>query len=228
MKDETNKFSGFPSEMKKNFWMYPRVMDNWWCQLSGAEQKVLDFILRRLWGWEKSSDRISLSQIQSGGGKIGGGTGLSQRQIITSIKGLERKGYIIVERGLGITNKYSLAVQEVHRGSEESDNGSNKISAKVSNEESAYTTEKEIERINKMYILYSNIIQAGKRVTLTREAKANIKARFAEYRPEELVCALKNVRENDYWNEIAKSQTVAWFFASEERIATFLALGPYE
>src|SRR3989344_2590418 len=160
MKDEINKFIGFPSEMKKNFWMYPRVMDNWWYQLSGSEQKCLDFILRRLWGWEKSSDRISLSQIQKGGGKIGGGTGLSQRQIITSIKGLERKGFIVVEREFGMTNKYSLVVQEVHRGSEEIDNGSSELSAKAGSEESSYTVDKEsIERkINKMYILYSNII----------------------------------------------------------------------
>ena len=214
MKDEINKFIGFPSEMKKNFWMYPRVMDNWWYQLSGSEQKCLDFILRRLWGWEKSSDRISLSQIQKGGGKIGGGTGLSQRQIITSIKGLERKGFIVVEREFGMTNKYSLVVQEVHRGSEEIDNGSSELSAKAGSEESSYTVDKEsIERkIEKMYKLYSNIIRAGKKVSLTREGKENIKARFAEYRPEELVCALKNVRENDYWGGVAKSQTVAWFF----------------
>ena len=77
-----------------------------------------------------------------------------------------------------------------------------------------------------MYTLYSNIIRSGQR--LTREAKENIKARFNEYWPEELVCALKNVRENEYWKGIAETQTVAWFFSSEERVAQFLALGPYE
>jgi hypothetical protein len=228
MKDVSEKFPGFPPEMKKNFWMYPRLLDNWWHELSGSEQKCIDFILRRTWGWEKSLDRISLSQFQKGGGRIGGGTGLSQRQIVTAIKGLESKGYILIKKDRGRTNEYSLVVQKMHQGSEETATGSGALNALATSEDSAYTIDsKAIEkRIEKIYKLYSKIIRSGQR--LTREAKENIKERFDEYRPEELVCALKNVRENDYWIGIAKVQTVSWFFASEERIATFLALGPYE
>ena len=90
MKIESERFPGFPPEMRKNFWMYPRMMDNHWHGLSGSEQKVIDFILRRTWGYEKSFDYISISQFNRGGGKLGGGTGLSQRQVITAVKALEQ------------------------------------------------------------------------------------------------------------------------------------------
>lgn len=231
MKSESEQFPGFPPEIKKNFWMYPRLLDNWWHELSGSEQKCLDFTLRRLYGWGKSSDRISLSQFQHGGGKIGKGTGLSQRQIVTAIKGLESKGYILVTKEKGKTNRYELVVQKMHQGSEETATSSGALNALVANEtykKSANTIEIEAieKKIIKLYSLYSKIIRPGQR--LTREAKENIKARFDEYRPEELVCALKNVRENEYWSRVAKVQTVAWFFKNEQKIAQFLALGPYE
>lgn len=230
MDNEQKKFPGFPPEMKKNFWMYPRAMDAWWHELSGSEQKCLDFILRRTWGWEKSSDEISLTQFEKGIGKNDKGTGLSQRQIVTAIKGLESKGYILIKKDRGRTNEYSLVVQKMHQGSEKTATGSGALNALATGEKSAYTIDRvPIEKaINKMYRIYTQVIHSGKRVTFTREAKQNLRARFAEYHPEELVCALKNASENDYWSEIAKTQTIAWFFASEERIATFLALGPYE
>ena len=228
MQGESDKFPGFPPEMRRQFWMYPRVMDAYWHQLSGSEQKVLDFILRRTWGWEKWSDSVSLSQIQKGGGGLGNGTGLSLRQIITATRGLEKKGFIRVKRLQGQTNEFSLVVQEVHRGGEKSDSGSGALTAQVGSAKITHTVDNVPieEAIEKMYRLYSHFVRPGQR--LTREAKRNITSRFGEYHPKQLVASMKNVVENDYWENIVRSNSIGWFFASEERIAQFLALGPYD
>ena len=228
MQDNPKQFPGFPPEMKKNFWMFPRLLDSYMHLLNGSETRVLLFILRRTWGFQKNSDTMSIEQIANGGGKIGTGTGLSYRQVVTSLHKLEDKGFITIRTRKGWTSEYTLVLQQVQAGGEKSGSTPlNEVQA-LSNEQNASTIDsKAIEKkIEKMYTLYSNIIRSGQR--LTREAKENIKARFNEYWPEELVCALKNVRENEYWKGIAETQTVAWFFSSEERVAQFLALGPYE
>lgn len=77
--------------------MYPTEMEKYWCLLSGSEQKLLDFILRRTYGFQKLEDRISLSQFASGGGKIGHGAGISKAQAQRSLKTLEEKGFIRTE-----------------------------------------------------------------------------------------------------------------------------------
>jgi len=60
------KFPGFPSEPTTNFWSYPKALNGYWHILNGSEQKVLDYILRHTWGYNKTSDRISLSQFKYG------------------------------------------------------------------------------------------------------------------------------------------------------------------
>src|SRR5689334_14113947 len=67
--------------------------------LSGAELKVLLYIIRRTFGWRKDADAISLSQIMHGitradGTPLDHGTGLAKSTAITAIKGLEDKGCI--------------------------------------------------------------------------------------------------------------------------------------
>jgi hypothetical protein len=67
--------------------------------LSGAELKVLLYIIRRTFGWRKDADTISLSQIMHGITKADGtpldhGTGLAKSTAIAAIKGLEAKGII--------------------------------------------------------------------------------------------------------------------------------------
>lgn len=212
--------------MRGNFWMYPRVMDAYWHELSGSEQKVLDFILRRTWGFVKSSDRISLSQFHKGGGKIGKGTGLSQRQIITAVKKLQYKGYISVTKQKGKTNEFSLVVQIMHQNSEKTTPGSGALNAHQTNAKITHTIDNiPIENaIERMYTFYSRVIHSGGK--LTKQTRKNMADRFAEYYPQELVAAIRNAAKNDYWGDIIQRNTPAWFFDSEERIATFLALGP--
>ena len=227
MKIESERFPGFPPEMRKNFWMYPRMMDNHWHGLSGSEQKVIDFILRRTWGYEKSFDYISISQFNRGGGKLGGGTGLSQRQVITAVKALEQKGYITVEKRLGHTNKYSLVVQEVHRGSEEKVPSSGAVSAPPSSEEITHTIDNiPIDRaIEKIYGYYKSLVIPTTR--LRKLDREKIKQRLREFHPRELVQAMKNFGESEWWMtnpDIPK--TIGWFFHSTERIDKFLSLSP--
>ncbi len=76
-----------------------RVMAN----LTGAEFKVLAYIVRRTFGFKKVSDTISLEQICSGirrsdGSPLDEGTGLSKKTAITALKGLEEKGVIVARR----------------------------------------------------------------------------------------------------------------------------------
>ncbi len=78
--------------------------------LSGAELKVLLYIMRRTFGFKKDSDNISLSQITHGiktkeGKQLDRGTGLHKSTAVVATNALVEKGYIIktarasVERG---------------------------------------------------------------------------------------------------------------------------------
>lgn len=76
-----------------------RVMAN----LTGAEFKVLAYIVRRTFGFKKETDTISLDQICSGikrcdGRPVDLGTGLSKKTAIAALKGLEDKGVIVAHR----------------------------------------------------------------------------------------------------------------------------------
>jgi|GEM_PF-1155632 len=88
------KFPGFPADSKANYWKYPRIMNGWWQSLNGSEQKVLDYILRRTWGFDKPEDDISLSQIRNGLNERDKGTGLSKPAIISALNKLVEKGFI--------------------------------------------------------------------------------------------------------------------------------------
>jgi len=59
--------------------------------LGHAELKVLLFIIRRTFGWGKSADAISLSQLERG-------TGLSRRSVREAVKSLEQKRLIVADR----------------------------------------------------------------------------------------------------------------------------------
>lgn len=108
---ESKEFPGFPPEPEGNYWRYPRIVNGWWHQLTGSEQKVLDYILRHTWGYDKDADAISLEQFQKGiwskkeNKWIDKGTGLSKRSIIYAIngrkgfsKGLIKKGFVMAEK----------------------------------------------------------------------------------------------------------------------------------
>jgi phage replication O-like protein O len=72
-------------------------------RLSGAELKVLLYIVRRTFGWKKDSDRISLSQFETGITRknwevLHGGTGLSRRAVLQSLQSLVEKNVLVKSR----------------------------------------------------------------------------------------------------------------------------------
>jgi hypothetical protein len=108
MKTKKEQFTGFPEILEKgDFWRYPRIMDKYWQNLNGSEQKILDFILRQTYGFGKLSDYISLNQIEKGVGKINNGTGLTRPTINKNLKKLESKNFIRIIKDKK-TNEYEL------------------------------------------------------------------------------------------------------------------------
>lgn len=127
MKQQKQQFPGFPKEPTTNYWQYPRICNGWWHLLTGSEQKVLDYILRHTWGYNKTSDRISISQFRDGiinkktGKIVDKGTGIKKRNVILkAIKRLEKLGFIRTIQKPGkikefklVTNGYTTSNQRL-------------------------------------------------------------------------------------------------------------------
>lgn len=119
-KDE--RFPGFKKEYTRDFFKYPTMMESYWHTLSGAEQKCLDFILRNTLGYQKTKDKISISQFVGGIGTRNKGAGVSKAQVPRVLKGLEEKGFIVVGREKYKTNEISLVLEDI--GEVENEGGS--------------------------------------------------------------------------------------------------------
>jgi hypothetical protein len=84
---------------------YELLADNCMAGLTGAEWKALTYIGRRLIGFRKSEDAISLSQFSRGirrrrdGEQLDNGTGLTRETVVLAVNGLVDKGLIRVRRG---------------------------------------------------------------------------------------------------------------------------------
>lgn len=107
---DSKQFSGFQSKQEKGFWKYPTILESYWYQLTGAEQKILDFILRQTIGFQKTSDKISISQFVSGIGKNNRGAGVSTAQVPRALKSLEEKGFITTKKTKFQTTEISLVL----------------------------------------------------------------------------------------------------------------------
>jgi len=99
--DEPFRYGGFASP---NYTQVPDdVVDVLMPELTGAEFKVLLYIIRRTFGFKKTADAISLNQITSGittqdGHVLDRGTGLSESTVVLALKGLVAKEVIQSER----------------------------------------------------------------------------------------------------------------------------------
>jgi len=102
--DEHTKQSAFRGYTSPNYTQVPdELFDRQLPELSGAELKVLLYIMRRTFGFKKDSDNISLSQICRGittrdGRVLDRGTGLSKSTAQLAIKGLLEKGVILTTK----------------------------------------------------------------------------------------------------------------------------------
>src|SRR4051795_9527229 len=100
--DQTpSQFRGFRSP---NYTPVPdELFDELLVELSGAELKVLLYIIRRTFGFKKDSDNISLSQMLNGietrdGLSLDRGTGLSKKTLLEALRSLEEKNVITTQR----------------------------------------------------------------------------------------------------------------------------------
>ena len=79
------------------------LFDDLMVELSGAELKVLLYIIRRTYGFKKDSDNISLSQMLGGirardGRVLDRGVGLSKKTLLGALRSLEEQHIILTER----------------------------------------------------------------------------------------------------------------------------------
>ena len=99
------------------------VFDRWLPWLSEAELKVLLYILRHTFGWQKDADAISISQMVNGivardGRRIDWGAGVSERSILRALPALQAKRLIDVEKRQAADgiNETSVYRPRMHRG----------------------------------------------------------------------------------------------------------------
>src|SRR5712692_6896454 len=108
MKDKPNQQSSDVSSFKgyasPNYTLVPdELFDQQLPDLSGAELKVLLYVMRRTFGFKKDSDNISLSQMLSGiktrdGRQLDRGVGLSKPTLLKALRELIKKGILIAVR----------------------------------------------------------------------------------------------------------------------------------
>ncbi len=109
----------FPGFQSPNYTQVPdEVFDHLMPHLSEAELKVLLYVVRRTFGFKKTSDAISISQMAEGittrnGKTLDQGTGLSRSSVKNATASLVKAGILSVEKrqseeGEYETNVYSL------------------------------------------------------------------------------------------------------------------------
>jgi len=97
-------FRGFRGFNTPNNTQVPdEIFDELMVNLSGAELKVLLYVIRRTYGFKRESDNISLSQMLTGiikrdGVRLDSGTGLGKPTLLAALRSLAEKGMIVPER----------------------------------------------------------------------------------------------------------------------------------
>lgn len=120
MRDENGQFIGFASP---RYTQVPdELFDDLLPDLTGAELKVLMYVIRRTFGFKRDSDHISLSQMVQGitrkdGSVLDRGTGLTKESVIKAARTLVDKGILVrtrvtsVDKGFEST-EYSLKIAQ--------------------------------------------------------------------------------------------------------------------
>jgi len=153
--EEKIRFKGFPKE--KQTWDFPVIINGWVHKLSGAEFKVLWYIVRHTFGWQKTTDTISYKQFKLGikkktGEVLDGGTGLGTRSIVRALKSLESYGFIKSEKTRykgrqGIT-KYSVIFENTECQKKNQDCSQKENQTECQKEKETIPNKKTIPNIN--------------------------------------------------------------------------------
>ncbi|MDP2938529.1 MAG: hypothetical protein Q8O13_00375 [Candidatus Omnitrophota bacterium] len=248
---EENKFPGFPpfNDKKGKYWQYPKIMEHWWYVLNGSEQKCLDFMLRRTWGFRKEEDAISESQFMNGVKNFDQGTGLSKNAMLDGVKGLVEKGFIELAGLQGDIKKYRLvletnsgAVQVVNNDSAENEHLDSAKNEQIGGSVSEHTIEDitikdiTIDNIQTIYTVKKEVIPLYIPLVMAifRE-KINHSAGFDKYSYWAIYQAMKTYRirailkaiinkANDYrWMESNSHLSIVWFLQDEKRLKAWIS-----
>src|SRR3989344_1089235 len=240
-KEDSNKFTGFPKIGEPGtFWMYPKVMDQYWYTLSGSEQKVLDYLLRRTFGWQKPKDQVSIGQFAKGLNGRDTGTGLSERAVIRALDMLEQRGFIKIQRFIKDTgekeiNEYRLVMSKKQKGDDKNTprgNDKNSLPRDVGNTgtiNSSSINRNSINRaIREISVYYKEKILSGARCS--DYAKRNIATRLEKdgFTPDELKKAIQNFSEDGFSMKKNGHRGIGWFFQYEDRVEGFKNMTPAE
>lgn len=91
------------------------ILEEWLTKLSLPELRCLLYICRRTWGFRKEWDAIAIQQFVSGvvskdGNQVDNGIGFSETYVRSTIRNLESKGLIEVNRRNTKAHLYRLTV----------------------------------------------------------------------------------------------------------------------
>ena len=236
-KEIQNKFPGFSKIGEAGtFWMYPNIMDQYWHTLSGSEQKVLDYLLRRTFGFQKTQDKVSHGQFAKGIKGYDKGTGMIEKTVSEALKKLEQKGFVKIQRFIKDTgekeiNEYRLVMSKRRKGDNKNTprgNDKNSLPRDDGNTgtiNSSSINRKSINRtIGEIHLYYQEKICAGAR--LTKEGKKRIAERLKEYALHEIEKAITSFSMNNWWMENHAGEGIEWFFKSEGQIDKWINLTP--
>ncbi len=132
IKGDHEDFPGFPQQIQYATWQFPTIINGFAHTLSGSEFKVLWYILRHTFGWNKTTDKLSLSQICNGikkkdGEQLDYGTGLSRPWVVKALEALSKRKFISIKKmqgkpneiTLNITSKENYLVKKINHTSKE-------------------------------------------------------------------------------------------------------------
>lgn len=131
------KFQGF-DEASQNWFKTPHQMIDLSAQMTGAEMKVVFYILRHTWGFHQNKRRITLDEFENGrkrkdGTRMDRGTGLSRPSVLRGIKSAIERGCLIVQKeGNDLARiKHYYTVRLSDRGTERKRQGENDVTEGV-------------------------------------------------------------------------------------------------
>jgi len=133
-RDTAGSFQGFRSP---NYTMVPdELFDEVMADLSGAELKVLLYIIRRTYGFKKQSDDISLNQIchgitTRGGHVLDHGTGLSRSTVKVALHTLLARNIIIAAHRASSQHGYEATTYQLNIAVPEGKPGQNPPGPKI-------------------------------------------------------------------------------------------------
>jgi len=237
----SEKFPGFQPIGKRNtYWQYPNIMDFYWYKLSSPEQKVLDYLLRRTFGFHKIIDSISHGQFMRGikrGEKIiDKGIGLNDKTIGKALDRLEQMGFIKIKRsidkktGKNNTNEYRLVMAPKNKGGVGDTSGAGVRDALPHGVRDTGTIKslkinRKIKReIEEIHACYRERINAGAR--LTKGVEKQIAERLKLFTPEDLKQAIHNFADDEWWMDNHSSRGMFWFFRYDDRVEQFVNMEP--